>query len=285
MEEALDFPGALTAWGSEVKARITQHVTNLPHLQNLNDFAKEVLKANEFVAHTSPGNFHRFKQVIRGLQQSFVFTYVDKAANNVCVICKKAYIRAMRCDLEQGSHPAGQQQQQQQGQQQQQQQGQQQQQQQGQQQQQQQQQGQQQQQQQQGQQQQQQSQQQQQQGQQHQQQQQAQQQQQQQGHQQQQQQGQPQQQHEQPQQQQQQPQPTNVYEDVTNRWDSPQALAESLQEQLSQSGDYDCLTNDPPDLPYYCGILKFHKLPLKMRYLCCSSKVVTTTAAKYTTNS
>jgi hypothetical protein len=111
MEEAIQHAGALSAWANEVRTRIVQHVHNLPQFSN---FSKEVLKANEYMSHTIPGSYHQFREVVKKMQKHYVFTYVDKAANNVCIMCVKAYLRAMRRDLEQGSNAQQQQQQQQQ---------------------------------------------------------------------------------------------------------------------------------------------------------------------------
>ena len=206
MDAALHHLGGMSAWAALVRARISHYIQALPYLQTIGDFGEEVLKASQYVAHTLPGCLATFRQRIPILQQAYVFTYVDKAANNVCLICKKAYITLLRADLEQGAavgpvdpagvgqadpaqDPAGP------------------------------------------------------------------------------------------------PQgnPLQYYMDVTHMYASATVLAQTIQQQLQESGNYRCLDHDALQLPYYCGIVKFHKSPAQMRFLCCSSSIVLTSAGHYTT--
>jgi hypothetical protein len=178
VEDVTQAPGLLFAWSQELSRLIDQHVASLQNLQSFADFAKHVLKANEFVLHALPGNFDRFLSAVRSLQQHYVFSYVDKASNNVCIVCKKSYIQAMWSDL--GSNA--------------------------------------------------------------------------------------------------------VFSNVTHQWPGgAAALASDMQSTLSADGRFDCMVHDKQTLPYYAGIGKFHKQPLKFRYLSCSSNMVLTTPSIYIT--
>ena len=74
MELALEHPGALMLWSDEVRGRISHLVSNLPSLQHTGSFARELFKANDYVGHTLPGSFHRFRQTVQRMQQSYVLT-------------------------------------------------------------------------------------------------------------------------------------------------------------------------------------------------------------------
>lgn len=94
-EDDLAQPGAMGPWLSEAVYAVTTAIDNIPNGSALRH--ADLLAACPF--RVVDLDLPLSVQQLLFLQSHFVITYMDKAANNFVLVCKKAYIQALRADL------------------------------------------------------------------------------------------------------------------------------------------------------------------------------------------
>jgi hypothetical protein len=180
VEQVVGCGGCMQPWARHVMQVVRQLVDTLPQHTRMQDFKADVLKANDYVQDTMPGSIHRMRIAVDSLHAHFTVSFVDKAAQNFCVLCTKGYIQELQKDLQA---------------------------------------------------------------------------------------------------------PHGAYHDVTIAHPDPEDLARSIHNHLKGDGRFECVVKVHPvcKLPFYAATCKFHKDPVKLRFLSCSSNVVLTEPAVYVT--